>query len=179
MVITKKIQIPKEWHAHPLESGCSGILNTWDDLKSVLENPEYKNIYFVTGCSGPKTSASKKGAIPKYFYASDRIKRFIQYCERFNLNYAILSGLTRSIFWSDEIIQHYDFNPPFYTEEQYKEIAALTQKKCKERGVDCLILYHPGPLMARRIFKWLEHSGIHWYYTTKLITIFSKSKTLI
>jgi len=156
----------QSWHEIITENGCLSYINDGRELKKLLEKyeQEKKRVCFCTGCCAAK---SKINDIPKKLYKTHRIIHFINYCESNNFIYGILSGINRGIFWSDEIIEYYDFNPPKYTHEEYQSIGALTRKKCKQRQIDILILYGPSPRQSRRVFAWLKYSKMPWHYMTK------------
>ncbi len=142
---------------------CQGRIISVYQLKEIIGKKKY---CICTGCT--KKKKTKKPTTPVLMYDSVRTDIFFKYCMKNNLTHAILSGRTRGIFFSDEIIEWYDVNPKFYTDEEYREIGNIIKTKCETRNINTLIVYGTSVLQARRVFRWVENSGLPWYFITKL-----------
>ncbi len=123
------------------------------------------NSLYVTRCCAIKTPDSE--AIPRHFYLSGIVQRFINFCDNNNFNYAILSDLY-GIHFKDEILKTYDIHPSSLDEGQLFKLGELIRTKCTSIGVNTIYYYNPSPLMSIPYFKMLNYSKLKTYYLTNL-----------
>lgn len=146
-------------------------MKDWHDILkdyNITYLPEFPstqppNSLYVTRCCSIKTSLPE--AIPKEFYLSDIVQRFIKFCISNNLNYAILSDLY-GIHFKDEKLKTYDIHPSSLTDAQFIHLGELIKNKCS--GIDTIYYHNPSPLMSIPYFKMLKASGFKIYYLTQL-----------
>jgi hypothetical protein len=124
-----------------------------------------ENALYVTRCCKIKTTDPE--AIPKEFYKSDIVQRFIRFCETNDLNYAILSDLY-GIHVKDEKMQTYDIHPSSLSEAQITHLGSLIRSKCDYIKVDTIYYYNPSPLMSIPYFRMLAKSQLKVYYLSQL-----------
>lgn len=98
-----------------------------------------KKLYFTYCSKSKKIYNIDKMVLPKELYISDRIQRFIEYCEEKNYEWAIFSD-DYGLVLKDDKIKWYDKSPNSVSDDEYKKLLKDTLSKMD--GYDDVIFYY-------------------------------------
>ena len=131
-----------------------------------------KGTLLVTKCTSNKFNI--KQGTPKQLYTTfgkGDFDRMVNFCEKNELRYGVLSGKGKGLLFDNEIIPYYDQNPDKYEDEEYLDVNQIIKNKASDRNIDTLIIYGSSPLRQIRPFRWAYLSGLKIYYISKLFRI--------
>ena len=125
-----------------------------------------KDVIVCSRCSKTKGEIGDK-TIPRNFYISKQNIQFYEWCEKYDIYYAILSD-NYGLYLCDEEKEFYDVHPSSLTNEQFVKLAEIIKEKMEDNKWKTFLFWNSSPIMSTPYFYMMKLTGFDIYYITSL-----------